>query len=44
MSDIDKLKEKWNNNKEDYKSKEVGSGVHSFVKESENVISKNVMF
>lgn len=33
MSDIDKLKEKWNNNKEDYKSKEVGSGVHSFVKD-----------
>ena len=33
MSDIDKLKEKWNNNKEDYKLKEVGSGVHSFVKD-----------
>lgn len=33
MSDIDKLKEKWNKNKEDYKSKEVGSGVHSFVKD-----------
>lgn len=34
MDDISKLKEKWNANKEDYKLKEVGSGIHSFIKDA----------
>lgn len=31
MSDLQKLKEKWNNNSDGYKVKEIGSGVHDFV-------------
>lgn len=34
MDDISKLKEKWDANKEDYKLKEVGSGIHSFIKDA----------
>lgn len=31
MSDLSELKEKWNNNAEGYKTKEIGSGVHDFI-------------
>jgi hypothetical protein len=33
MLSINQLRDKWNNNSEEYKTKEVGSGVHSFIKD-----------